>query len=342
MSNPAFTLTEQAELRERNSLRIGARAEHLAVVHQASAVPSLLADPRFADRPVKVLGGGSNVLIAADVAGLLVHLDTRGRRVAGQDGDDVRVCVAAGENWHDLVLWSLGQGLGGLENLSLIPGSVGAAPIQNIGAYGVELSDCLHSVTAYDRRLREWIELDRSTCGFGYRDSRFKQEPGRFVLTGVTLTLSRKRPLRLDYAGIREELEALAVRKPDANAVSAAVIRLRRRKLPDPAQLPNAGSFFKNPVVGAEFAEDLLRRHPALPRWPLGDGRVKLAAGWLIEAAGCKGYRVGDAGVAPGHALVLVNFAAASGKDVLELAQRIQQQVATRFGVSLEIEPVLL
>ncbi len=342
MSTPAYTLIEQAELRERNSLRISARAQHLALVHDAAVLPTLFADPRFRDQPVRVLGGGSNVLIAADVEGLLVHLDTRGRHIARQDGDSVRVEVAAGENWHELVLWSLGQGLSGLENLSLIPGSVGAAPIQNIGAYGVELCDCLHAVTAYDRQQREWVELDRNACAFAYRDSRFKQEPGRFLLTAVTLALARKRPLRLDYAGIREELDAMAVSQPDASAVSRAVIRLRKRKLPDPAQLANAGSFFKNPVVDAELAAALGQRHPALPRWPAGAGQIKLGAGWLIEAAGCKAYRSGDAGVAPGHALVLVNYGAASGADLLALAGQIQQQVATRFGVSLETEPVLL
>lgn len=342
MTKPAYTLIEQAELRDRNSLRIGARARHLALVHDADILPSLLADRRFRDQPVKLLGGGSNVLIAADVEGLLVHLDTRGRYITAEDADSVRVEVAAGENWHELVLWSLDQGLVGLENLSLIPGSVGAAPIQNIGAYGVELCDCLHAVTAYDRQQREWVELDREACAFAYRDSRFKQEPGRFLLTAVTLALARQRPLRLDYAGIREELDAMAVSQPDASAVSRAVIRLRKRKLPDPAELPNAGSFFKNPVVDAELAAELGQHHPALPRWPAGAGRIKLGAGWLIEAAGCKGNRCGDAGVAPGHALVLVNYGAASGADLLALAGQIQQQVAARFGVSLETEPVRL
>lgn len=342
MTQAAVTLIEQAELSNRNSLRIGARAECLALVHDAQALPGLLDDPRFSNKPVKVLGGGSNVLITGDIEGLLLHLATQGRRIIEADGGRVQVVVAAGENWHELVLWTLRQGLVGLENLSLIPSSVGAAPIQNIGAYGVELSECLHAVTAFDRERRAWVELDHAACAFGYRDSVFKQQPGRFVLTEVTLALTRNRPLTIDYAGIRTELDAMAVATPDANAVSEAVIRLRRRKLPDPAQLPNAGSFFKNPLVAAAPAATLVQHHPSLPHWPMPDGRVKLSAGWLIETTGLRGYRCGDAGVAPGHALVLVNHGTASGADILTLAQHIQQRVAERFGVSLETEPVLL
>ena len=335
-------LLEHAPLGERNTLKIQAQARYLALVRDATVLPELLDDPRFRGQPVQVLGAGSNVLLTHDLAGLLVHLETRGRRILGEQAGAVQVAVAAGENWHDLVQWTLAQGLIGLENLSLIPGNAGAAPIQNIGAYGVELADCLHSVSAYDRWDRAWVELRRDACALAYRDSRFKQEPGRFLITGITLALARDRPLRLDYAGIREELIDMEVERPDAAAVAQAVIRLRRRKLPSPSEFPNAGSFFKNPLVTLSIAKALADRHPLMPHWPAAGEWVKLSAGWLIEAAGCKGMRNGDAGVAPGHALVLVNYGKASGADLLSLAERIRQRVREHFGVSLEIEPALL
>jgi UDP-N-acetylmuramate dehydrogenase len=336
-----YTLIENAPLVTRNTLRVAAWAKLLAEVRDATKLPELLDFPAIrASRPF-VLGEGSNVLITGDIDGAVIAMDTRGVHVE-QDGDIARIAVAAGERWDDFVRWTLGQGFAGLENLILIPGTVGAAPIQNIGAYGTEVAEFIESVEAWDLIERRVVTLDRSACAFAYRDSLFKHEPDRFIVTAVRFALPRSHTLRLDYAGIREELKRMGIDKPAPFHVAEAVVHLRTRKLPDPAVIGNAGSFFKNPIVDAVQGEALKREHAQLVAWPGHDARWKLSAAWLIEAAGFKGMRDGDAGISNRHALVLVNHGKATGQELWAFAQRVIDGVQTRFGVRLELEPMLI
>jgi len=256
---------------------------------------------------------------------------------------EAQVRAQAGANWHQLVLWSLDQGLCGLENLALIPGSVGAAPIQNIGAYGVEVMDRIEAVQVHDRATGETRWWPHDACGFSYRDSVFKTDPQRYAVMRVDFRLSRTPHIHLGYAGIGEELQSMRIAEPTPRDVADAVIALRRRKLPDPAVIGNAGSFFKNPVVDMATADALLAVHPGMPVFRAGDAsQRKLSAAWLIDQAGWKGHRDGDAGVSPGHALVLVNHGHASGAQLLALARRIAASVHQRFGIDIEPEPRLI
>ncbi|HET6432412.1 UDP-N-acetylmuramate dehydrogenase [Dyella sp.] len=336
-----YALIENAPLAHRNTLRVAAKAHLLAEIRDASKLPELLAFPAVKSGPVLVLGEGSNVLFASDYPGTVLAMATQGVQVEA-DGDTTRVAVAAGERWDDFVRWTLGQGLAGLENLILIPGTVGASPIQNIGAYGTEVAEFIESVEAWDTREQRVVTLDHAACAFGYRDSLFKREAGRYIVTAVRFALPRTRELRLDYAGIREELERMGVAKPAPFHVAEAVVHLRSRKLPDPAVIGNAGSFFKNPLVDAAVGEALKREHAGLVAWPGKDGRWKLSAAWLIEAAGLKGHREGDAGTSHRHALVLVNHGHATGPELWALAQQVIVRVRDTFGVTLEPEPVIV
>lgn len=336
-----YVLLENAPLGQRNTLRVDARAKLLAEVREAAKLPELLDFPAVRGGPVLVLGEGSNVLFTGDVDGTVVAMANRGVHVE-QEGDFTRIAVAAGERWDDFVRWTLGQGFAGLENLILIPGTVGAAPIQNIGAYGTEVAEFIESVEAWDTRERHVATLDRDACAFAYRDSVFKREPGRYIVTAVRFALPRTRELRLDYAGIREELARMGVERPAPFHVAEAVVHLRTRKLPDPAVIGNAGSFFKNPVVDAATGEALKREHPGLMAWPGADGHWKLSAAWLIEAAGFKGRRDGDAGISNRHALVLVNHGHATGPQLWAFAQQVITGVQEAFGVRLEPEPVVV
>jgi len=305
-----------------------------------------LADSILHDKHRFVLGGGSNLVLSGDFDGLVLHMAIPGRALVSEDADTWYVRAGAGENWHDLVGWTLAQGWAGLENLSLIPGTVGAAPIQNIGAYGLEVAERFHSLTACDMESGEFVSFDRDACRFGYRDSVFKQEgwhlDGRFVITDVTFRLPKQwRPITR-YADIAAELEARKISTPTALQIASAVITVRQRKLPDPAQIPNTGSFFHNPIIDAVSAERLLTAHPGLPHYPQADGRVKLAAAWLIEQAGWKGRDLGPVGMYEKQALVLINRGGATGRDVLALMQAVQHDVRTKFGVELLPEPVFL
>ncbi|MGA9855044.1 MAG: UDP-N-acetylmuramate dehydrogenase [Gammaproteobacteria bacterium] len=336
-----YTLTPDASLEARNTFRVPACAKYLAEIHTQTAIPEVLALPQVKGLPLLVLGEGSNLLFTRDFDGLVLRMANRGIELLDDDDGGVRIRAAAGEHWHGLVRWSLAQGLCGLENLSLIPGTVGAAPIQNIGAYGAELSETLISVSAYDRLSREQVQLSGEQCGFSYRDSLFKRNPERWIVTAIELRLQRSAPLKLEYAGMREELETMQISEPTAADVSAAVCRLRLRKLPDPAVIGNAGSFFKNPVVSETSAAQLQKQYPGLVAFKAPDGR-KLSAAWLIEQCGWKGFREGDAGVSEKHALVLVNYAHAKGAQILTLAQRIQNSVQERFGIQLDPEPNII
>jgi UDP-N-acetylmuramate dehydrogenase len=254
----------------------------------------------------------------------------------------VLVEAEAGEPWHPFVQWTLEQGLQGLENLSLIPGTVGAAPMQNVGAYGVEIKDVFAGLTALDRHSGELREFSLDECQFAYRDSRFKREAGRWLILRVRFALARTGALHLDYGPLRQRLAEQGISQPTASDVSRAICTIRREKLPDPAVLGNAGSFFKNPLVSADLAAQLRVQHADLVAYPQADGQAKLAAGWLIEHAGWKGFRDGDAGVHQQQALVLVNYGTATGAQLLALARRIQADIQARFAVTLEIEPNIL
>jgi UDP-N-acetylmuramate dehydrogenase len=324
-----------------NSFAFDVRARHwlqASTDEQVRQALKLAAERRL---PVRVLGGGSNLLLSGDLDALVLHMASRGIRVLSDDGEQLVLEAEAGERWHDLVQRSLQLGLVGLENLSLIPGTVGAAPVQNIGAYGVELKECFAGLTALDRDSGALCEFDLEQCAFAYRDSVFKRESDRWIILRVRLRLARNAPLHLDYGPVRQRLSAFGVTSPSASDVSRAICSIRREKLPDPHLLGNAGSFFKNPLVSASVAQRLHQTHSDLVWYPQADGQVKLAAGWLIDKAGWRGHREGDAGVHREQALVLVNYGQANGQQILALAQRIQSDIAQRFGVELEIEPNL-
>lgn len=330
-------LSANAALRPLNSFGIEARAHWLIEAHEPGALCTALARIDQEGWPLVLLGGGSNVLILDDLP-LVLRPRLQGIAFAAPSAGQRQVRVAAGESWHGFVGASLQAGAYGLENLALIPGDCGAAPIQNIGAYGVELEQFVVAVEVYDRQRGEQVLLSHAECQFRYRDSVFKHEPDRYVVLALHLGLACEPHLKLDYAGIGEELRARGVGTPSAQDVHDAVVAIRRRKLPDPAQIGNAGSFFKNPIVPRATAEALRAVDPQLPVYPVDASMAKLAAGYLIESCGWKGHREGDAGVHAAHALVLVNHGQASGRDILALAQRIQDSVATRYGITLEME----
>jgi UDP-N-acetylmuramate dehydrogenase len=338
-----FQLAENVSLQGRNTFRVAARAAMMADVSRADALAELFEYAMLRDGPVLVLGEGSNLLFAGDFPGVAICLTMAGVRIVRDDGDSAVVRAEAGMNWNDLVGWTLARGLCGLENLALIPGTVGAAPIQNIGAYGVEVGEFVEAVEAFQRDTGQIKRLTREDCALGYRDSLFKRENERWVVTALELRLPRQRPVRLDYAGVREELAALgADADPRPSQVAEAISRIRTRKLPNPAVLGNAGSFFKNPVVAADVAAALRAAHPGLPVFAAGAGEAKVSAAWMIDACGWKGFRDGDAGIAAQHALVLVNHGHASGLQLLDLARRVAESVLIRFGIALEPEPRII
>ncbi|PVZ39468.1 UDP-N-acetylmuramate dehydrogenase [Pseudomonas sp. CC120222-01a] len=332
---------EQVSLKAYNTFGIDVKARYFTQAHCDDEVREALAQARQRELAVQVIGGGSNLLLTRDIDAVVLHMASRGRRVLSDDGERVVVEAEAGEPWHPFVQWSLAQGYCGLENLSLIPGTVGAAPMQNVGAYGVEVKDVFAGLTALDRETGELRDFDLEACAFGYRDSVFKRNAGRWLILRVRYALSRTLRAHLDYGPVRQRLLEQGVEQPSAQAISDAICSIRREKLPDPSELGNAGSFFKNPVVSAGLVERIRARYPGVVAYPQADGQVKLAAGWLIEQAGWKGYREGDAGVHRLQSLVLVNYGQASGAQVYALAQRIQADILERFGVELEMEPNL-
>lgn len=332
--------SRRPSLKTLNSFGIEATAALLVTLEREE---DLLPLPPFDPSRDLILGGGSNLVFASDIPGRVLHNVILGRDVVRSDEDHAWVEAGAGEDWHSLVRWTLEQGLSGLENLSLIPGSAGAAPIQNIGAYGVELASVLDSVTAWDLATGHWKVFSREDCGLGYRDSVFKSGVAdRFLITSIRLRLERRYRPQLDYAGLREELTLEHDTAPDAIAVSDAVIRLRQRKLPDPLEFGNAGSFFKNPVLEAADARALTEQFPGLPSWPSGGGGIKLSAAWMIDHCGLRGYRSGGAGVSEQHTLVIVNHGAASGREILEVAETVRSAVSGEFGIGLETEPRII
>jgi UDP-N-acetylmuramate dehydrogenase len=330
---------ENIQLKPYNTFGIEAVAKQFVEIRNREEGMQLVDSGLLTDKIHLVLGGGSNLLFTGDFDGIVINVLNKGIKTIEEHDEFVFVESAAGEVWHDLVLWTINKGFSGLENLSLIPGNVGASPVQNIGAYGVELKDIFHSLNAIDLLSGEERIFLKDECFFGYRDSIFKRElKGRMLILSVTLKLSRKPSLKLDYGAIRQELETMKIKKPSLADISEAVCRIRRSKLPDPAITGNAGSFFKNPVIPFSKAKELKIFYPDMPVYPQLDGSVKLAAGWLIEQCGWKGYRDGDAGVHQKQALVLVNYGKATGLDILNLAGRIQNSVLEKFGVRIEME----
>ncbi len=336
-------IQRNASLRALNTFGVDARATFFASARSVDGLAGILADARVRDLPRLVLGGGSNMLFTRDFEGLVVKIDIPGYAPAGDDGARWLVRVGAGEAWHGTVARLLDDDRPGLENLALIPGSVGAAPIQNIGAYGLELAERLHSVEVFAPASGVTETLDVAACRFGYRDSVFKQQPSTgHIVTGITLALPRRWTPVVGYADVESELKARGVSAPGPRDVFDAVVAIRTRKLPDPREVGNAGSFFKNPVVSRQQRQELIDRFPSLVSYDIGGGRFKLAAGWLIDACGLKGVVRGRAGVYPRQALVLVNLGGATGAEILALAREVRDAVRTRFDVELEAEPVIV
>jgi UDP-N-acetylmuramate dehydrogenase len=356
-----MVVEKQFALGPHNSFGIAARAHELVRIRSCDDVLAVLADPALRSRPKFVLGGGSNIVLTGDVRPLVLKVEIMGRRLLGQTARHWVVEAGAGENWHELVAWTLAQGWPGLENMALIPGTVGASPVQNIGAYGVELQDRFDSLDAVDLETGQTFSLDASQCAFGYRDSVFKHAPatsqegtrgmglaGRALILRVRFALPKVWKAVLGYADLERRRSAEGL---EASQVTPAhlfnwVCEIRRAKLPDPAVLGNAGSFFKNPTVSPEQCADIIARDPKVVHYPMPDGSIKLAAGWLIDACGWKGKTVGRAGVYEKQALVLVNRGGpgdpVTGGEVMTLARAIQTSVYERFGLRLEPEPVVI
>lgn len=337
----ALAVQHDVSLKAMTTFGVESVATHYLQIKHLDQLKAVQRDTVLSAIPRLILGGGSNLLLTRDLNVLVLHMMNRGSALVGEE-DGLRLVQAqAGENWHSFVQWTLEQGWGGLENLSLIPGTVGAAPIQNIGAYGMELSQHFHSLHYFDFSDGEVHTLTREQCAFGYRDSIFKQSlRGRAVILDVTFALPHNWQPQLGYAELAKELSHIP--HPTAGEISTAVIAIRSRKLPDPALIGNAGSFFKNPVVSAQVYADLHQRHPELVSYAQTDGSYKLAAAWLIDQCGWKGKALDAAAVHDKQALVLINRGGATGAEILALAERIRNDVALRFGVSLESEPVVL
>lgn len=339
-----LNVLEHADLTALNTFGVEAQALFLVSCRSLDALNLMLKDIKEANDPLLILGDGSNVLFTKNWEGVVLLPQIPGIEQLSSPGPLARVRVGAGENWHRFVDWTLRQSLFGLENLALIPGTVGAAPIQNIGAYGVELGRFVHAVDAIDRETLAPVRFEHQQCRFGYRESRFKCESrGRYIITHVEFALPREPQLELSYAGIREQLAVLKVTQPSARDVFKAVCALRESKLPDPTEYGNAGSFFKNPIVDAETAARIHAEVSGFSYFANNmHGTAKLSAAWLIETAGLKGYTVGGAQVSKQHSLVLINRKRATGREIWQLAQFVIQTVQDRYGVTLEPEPLIV
>lgn len=337
-----MNIQEHISLRPYNTFGIDVKARYFAEVTSIDELTWVLQQKSY---PRKlILGGGSNMLLTGDLDLLVIFISLKGKEVVASDDSHNEIRVMAGENWHDLVLWTLEHNMGGLENLSLIPGSVGSAPIQNIGAYGVELKDHFVCCELMDIATQSLQTFSLKDCKFGYRDSYFKHEgKGKYVITSVTFRLtSKNHSLRTGYGTIATELENEKVLHPNIQDISRAVIRIRRQKLPDPAILGNSGSFFKNPVVNKETFEKLQQSYPDIPSYKVAEEEIKIPAAWLIDSCGFKGLRQGDAGVHEHQALVLVNYGKATGAEILSLSQQIQATVQKSFGIAIVPEVNIL
>ncbi|HCY89087.1 MAG TPA: UDP-N-acetylenolpyruvoylglucosamine reductase [Chitinophagaceae bacterium] len=339
--------TENYPLRSLNSFHMDVKARYFAAFHSVDALREQIDEMNRHPRqvPRMVLGGGSNILFTKDPDAFILKNDIPGIEQVGEDNGYVYLKSGAGVNWHSFVMHCINENLAGVENLSLIPGNVGASPMQNIGAYGVEIRDVFHELEAIDLHSGELVRFGLNDCAFGYRESVFKNKyKHRFAIVSVTFRLSKKPNYHISYGAIRQELEAMDVQDLSIRAVSDAVIRIRKSKLPDPDQIGNAGSFFKNPEISQELFQSLLQQYPGIPGYPTTNGQIKIAAGWLIEHSGpsegqsWKGYREGDAGCHAKQALVLVNYGSARGEEIASLSQRIAVSVSKKYGIQLETE----
>lgn len=322
-----------------NSLAIPAKAQFFTELFDLNDLPELLEFINQRDLSTLWIGGGSNLVLADEIPGCVVHIATNGIDLISESEESVLIKVAAGESWHHFVMYCLEKEWFGLENLALIPGSVGASPVQNIGAYGVEVANLIDQVEVYDTALNIFTIMQNADCMFAYRDSLFKQNPGRFIITSVVFKLSKQFKAQCSYAALQGWLDNQGVKELSARAVFDAVVAVRRSKLPDPDLLPNVGSFFKNPIVSSEHFESLRQMYPEIPNYPDKSG-VKLAAGWLIDQCGWKGLYRERVGVHKDQALVLVNHFGGSRSDIDALAGDIRQSVLDRFSVQLEQEPI--
>jgi UDP-N-acetylmuramate dehydrogenase len=325
-------------LKKYNTFGIEAKAKRFVAVHSNDELQSILenhaSDKKF------ILGGGSNMLLTQDIDALVIHVHLKGKKINKEDDDFVWVESQAGENWHEFVLWTINQNFGGLENMSLIPGNVGTTPVQNIGAYGTEIKDTFVSCEAMNILSQEMKSFTKEECNFGYRESIFKQEAkDKYVITSVVFKLTkRNHKINTSYGDITKELENQNVKTPTLKDVSNAVIAIRQSKLPDPKELGNSGSFFKNPIISKELFEKVHQKFPEVKFFEVSPTEVKVPAGWLIEHSGLKGYRKDDAGVHKNQALVLVNYGNATGQDILNLSKYVQKTVFDKYGIAIEAE----
>lgn len=333
-------IENSASIKAYNTFGIDAQASKLAKAESKEDILELLEYTEVNKIPLFILGGGSNILFTKTINELVLLNRVRGIQVVDENSDAVWVEAMAGENWHEFVMHCIKNDWAGIENLSLIPGNVGASPMQNIGAYGVEIKDVFHSLKAINRKTGEVKTFNGQECEFGYRESIFKQrEKSKWIIYSVTFKLSKKKhEYKTEYGAIINELDAMGITQPSIRSISNAVINIRQSKLPNPAELGNAGSFFKNPVVDNGLVEEIRKQYPNVVSYPAGDNNSKLAAGWLIENAGWKGFREGDAGVHAKQALVLVNYGKAKGNEIQNLADRIIADIKSKYGVHLEQE----
>jgi UDP-N-acetylmuramate dehydrogenase len=327
-------------LKHRNTFGFDASAELAYEITAPEQIPEVIAEVAEKKLPWRVLGGGSNVILPSALPGATLLMNIAGQEIISSDEKASYLAVGAGVNWQELVAWTLEKDLPGLENLALIPGTVGAAPIQNIGAYGVEIADYIDSIEAFDAKNYAFVTFQNEACHFAYRDSYFKQNPHRFIVTKVVFKLPKAWQARIHYADLTRQFSENA--NPSPEDIFLAVCKVRTHKLPDPKVIGNAGSFFQNPVIPVEQYETLLRAHTNLVSYPDAAGKRKLAAGWLIDQCGFKGQRMGSVGVYEHQALVLVNHGGGTAQDILGLAKCIQEKVHDKFGVSLQIEPNIL
>lgn len=336
-------IKEHYSIKGLNTFGVEAKAKYYASFQSVSELKKLLKTEIGEKHTPFVLGGGSNLLLTKDLNAFVLKNEITGKKLISEHENNVIVEFGAGEIWHDCVLWAIQNNWAGIENLSLIPGSVGAAPIQNIGAYGVELKECFHSLTGIFIDTLESRNFNNIQCQFGYRDSIFKKElKGKFIITSVQLKLSKKHHLKTEYGAIQEELNKRNISSPSIHDISNVVIAIRQSKLPNPKEIGNSGSFFKNPIVTNEIAKSLIKEHPNIPHYPAKEGYTKIAAGWLIEQSGWKGKRKGDAGMHEKQALVLVNHGNASGLDLKAVSEMVQKDVYNKFGLQLEAEVNIL
>ena len=325
-------------LKKYNTFGIEAKAKRFVAVHNIEELRTVLQENKLETK--FILGGGSNMLLTQDIQSLVIHIDLKGKKILKENLDFVWVESQAGENWHEFVLWTINQNFGGLENMSLIPGNVGTTPVQNIGAYGTEIKDTFVSCLAMNIASQEIKTFYKEDCHFGYRESIFKHEAkDQFIITSVVFKLTkRNHKITISYGDITKELEKQNVTTPSLKEVSNAVIAIRQSKLPDPKELGNSGSFFKNPIISKEQFEKARALHPEMPHYVISETEVKIPAGWLIEKAGFKGKRFGDAGIHKNQALVLVNYGNATGQEILNVSKDIQATILKEFGIEIEAE----